>query len=601
MAEANKKIPKRNEIDQQYKWDLEAVYQDDESFEKDFKLVEDLGGQLKEYKGKLKTSAKDLLEGLKLHDQLSEKLGKVFVYARMRKDEDNGNGKFQALADRSASLNVKIGSITSFIVPEILSIPEETIKTFFEQEKELNLYKQFLEEILRMKPHVLPEEQEQLLAETGEMARTADYVFGMLNNADIKFPVIKDENGEEVELTKGRYLQFMESSDRRVRKDAFEGIFQTYGNFKNTFAATLSSNVKKNIFYSRARNYQSVLQASLFDDNISTDVYNQLIETVDGNIELMHRYVGLRKQLLGLDEIHIYDLYTPIIKDIKLKIPYQEARGRIIQGLKPLGDEYLTQLDKAFESRWIDVYENAGKTGGAYSWGSYGTHPYILLNYQSKVDDMFTLAHELGHSMHSYYSNKSQPYIYSHYKIFVAEVASTLNEALLMDYLLKNTTDKKEKLYYLNHYLEMFRKTLYRQTMFAEFEKKIHEMTEGGEPLTSDVLNKFYHQLNVKYFGPEITVDELIDYEWARVPHFYMNFYVYKYATGFSAAISLAQQILDEGNNAVLRYLEFLKSGGSDYPLNLLKEAGVDMSSSKPIQSALDVFKDILDQVEQLV
>ncbi|MFX0561238.1 oligoendopeptidase F [Tepidibacillus infernus] len=601
VDESKKSLPKRSEIDKKYQWNLETIYTTDEKWEEDFKRVKELAEQLKGFEGKLKSSAKNLLEGLKLQDQLSETLGKVFVYARLRKDEDNTNAKYQALADRASSLSIQVSSITSYIVPEILSIPTEKLESFIKEEKGLALYRHYLDEIVRTKPHILSPELEQLLAQTGEIAQAPDHIFGMLNNADIKFPTIRDEQGEEVELTKGRYIQFMESTDRRVRKDAFEAMYQTYGSLKNTFAAILNSDVKKNIFYAKARHYASALEASLDDDNVTPEVYNNLIETIKKNINLMHRYVSLRKKMLDLDELHMYDLYTPIVKDVKIKVPYEEAKETVKKGLKPLGQEYLDQLAKGFESRWIDVYENQGKTSGAYSWGSYGTHPYILLNYQDNVNDLFTLAHELGHSMHSFYSNSNQPYIYSHYKIFVAEVASTLNETLLMHYLLENITDKKEKLYYLNHYLEQFRATVYRQTMFAEFEKMIHEKVEAGEALTPDLLNEMYHQLNVEYYGPEMVIDELIDLEWARIPHFYMNFYVYKYATGFSAATSLAKQILEEGAPAVERYLTFLKSGGSDYPVELLKKAGVDMNTPKPIQQALDVFKDLLDQMEQLL
>ncbi|OEF99194.1 oligoendopeptidase F [Vulcanibacillus modesticaldus] len=596
-----KRLPKRDEIDEQYKWDLEAIYPDDQTWENDFNKVKQLADELKGYNGKIKNSATELFNCLKLSDELSIILGKAYVYARMKKDEDNTNSKYQALADRVNSLSIYVNSVSSFIVPEILSIPSEELDRFLQEEDGLKLYKHYLDEIVRMKPHVLPAEQEQLLAQTGEIAQAPDQIFGMLNNADIKFPVIKDENNQEVELTKGRYIQFMESSDRRVRKDAFTALYNTYSSLKNTFAATLNSNVKKNIFYAKVRNYPSALEASLYSDNVSVQVYDQLIDTIHKNMELMHRYVSIRKKMLGLDELHMYDLYTPIVKDTKIKVTYEEAKQRVIEGLKPLGDEYLSELKKGIDSRWIDVYENEGKTSGAYSWGSYGTHPYILMNYQDNVNDMFTLAHELGHSMHSYFSQKNQPYIYSHYKIFVAEVASTLNEALLMDYLLKTTTDKNEKLYYLNYYLEQFRTTVYRQTMFAEFEKMIHEKVEAGEALTAELLNQIYHQLNVTYYGPEIVVDDLIKVEWARIPHFYMNFYVYKYATGFSAAISLAKQILEEGESAVKRYLEFLKSGGVDYPINLLKRAGVDMNTKEPIQSSLDVFKDIMDQIEELI
>lgn len=600
LTEKGRKVAKRADIEKKYKWDLEAIYSSNSDWEKDYNKVKELGNDLAMYQGKL-NSASNLLQALQLYTTLTENLWRVIVYARMRKDEDNGNTTYQALADRATSLAISMSSISSYLVPEILLLTNEQIEEFMSQETQLKGYKQYLEEILRTKPHILSQELEQLLAETGELAQAPDNIYSMLNNADIKFPVIVDENGEEVELTKGRYTQFMESSNRKVREDAFEALYTTYKGLKNTLSVTLNSNVKKNMFYAKVRKYNSSLEAALFEDNISPIVYNQLIDTVHDNLDLMHRYISLRKKMLGVEELHMYDLYTPIIKDTKISITYEEAQQKVMEGLHPLGKEYRDLLQKAFNSGWIDVYENEGKTGGAYSWGTYGTNPYILLNYSDKVSDMFTLAHELGHSLHSYYSNHAQPFIYSKYKIFVAEVASTLNEALLMDYLLKTTTDKKEKLFYLNYYLEQFRGTIYRQTMFAEFEKAIHEKTEAGEALTAELLNSMYHDLNEKYYGKDIVVDELIDYEWGRIPHFYMDFYVYKYATGFSAAISLAKQILEEGEPAVERYIEFLKSGSSDYPLELLKVAGVDMNSKEPIQQALDVFKDILDEMENLL
>lgn len=595
-----KNLPSRDEISSEFKWDLEAIYKDESIWEEDFNKVKTLTEQLKEYQGTLMESNNQLLKALSLQDELSELLGKIFVYARMKKDEDNSNSKYQALSDKVSSLGVQVNSATAFIVPEILSMPDEKIE-LLKKDESLKIYKQYLDELTRVKKHVLSEDMEQLLAKTGEISQASDNIFSMLNNADIKFPYIKDENDEDIELTKGRYVQFIESSNRRVRKDAFNAMYSTYDSLKNTYAATLNANVKKNIFYSQVRNYSSSIEASLFDDNVSVDVYNQLIDTIDDNMDLMHRYVNLRKKMLNVDELHMYDLYTPIVKDIELKIPYEEAKKIIIQGLQPLGEEYIETLKNGLESRWIDVYENKGKTSGAYSWGSYGTNPYILLNYQGKVGDLFTVAHELGHSMHSHYSHKNQPYINSSYKIFVAEVASTLNESLLMNYLLKNTTDKNEKLYYLNYYLEQFKGTIYRQTMFAEFEKMIYEKVENGDALTHELLNKLYHDLNVKYYGDKIVIDDYIDLEWSRIPHFYMNFYVYKYATGFSAAISLSKQILEEGEPAVKRYLEFLKSGGSEYPIEQLKKAGVDMTTKKPIQNALSVFSDVLTQIEELL
>ena len=415
------------------------------------------------------------------------------------------------------------------------------------------------------------------------------------------FPTIIDEEGEEVRITHGRYIDFLMSKERRVRKDAFTALYSKYGEFINTFAATLNTNVKAHIFYARARNYNSALEAALSSDNIPVSVYTNLIDTVKENLDAMHKYVSLRKEVLELDELHMYDLYVPLVKELDIKIPYSEARETILQGLKPLGEEYLRILEEGFNSGWVDVYENKGKRSGAYSSGCYGVHPYVLMNYTDSLDNMFTLAHEMGHALHTHYSNENQPYVYADYKIFLAEVASTLNEILLLHYLLENTEDVLKKKYLINHYLEQFRGTVFRQTMFAEFEKIIHEAAEAGQPLTAEFLNETYHRLNEEYYGPDIVVDQDIDLEWARIPHFYYNFYVYKYATGFSAATALANMILEEGEPAVKKYLEFLKSGDSDYPLNILKRAGVDMSSPEPISSAIATFRDFLKRYEELL
>lgn len=601
MAGKTNTLPKRDEIDAKYKWALEHIYEDNEKWEEDFKKVKALSGEIKNFRGTLGESDEKLLACLKLCDEMLSLNDKVFVYARMRKDEDNSNGFYQALADRAATLATEVYASVSFIVPEIISIPEEKLKGFLEKNEDLRLYKHYIDELLRQKNHTLSEREEELLALSSEIARAPRDIFTMFNNADIKFPVIKDENGEEVELTKGRYISFLENKDRRVRQDAFHALYSSYKKFENTLAASLIGNVKKNRFYSSVRKYGSSLEASLDSDNISVDVYNNLIDTINKNLPLLHRYLRLRKKALKLDELHMYDLYVPIVEEPGKKVPYEEALKMVEQGLQPLGGEYVGYLKEGFESGWIDVYENQGKTSGAYSWGAYNTHPYVLLNYQDTINDVFTIAHEMGHALHTFYTNKTQPYIYSEYKIFVAEVASTVNESLLMQHMLKNTQSKAEKAYLLNHYLEEFRGTVFRQVMFAEFEKIIHEKIEQGEALTAESLSKIYYDLNVKYFGPEVTVDEDIAMEWARIPHFYTSFYVYKYATGFSAATSISQQILNEGQPAVERYIEFLSSGGSDYPLELLKKAGVDLSTPKPVQDALDVFAQVLEELEKLI
>lgn len=594
-------MPKRSEVQKQYTWDLTQIYADDAAWENAFDEVKGSLPEVSGYQGKLGESANLLYEALQARDQILEKLGKVYTYAHLKHDEDTANSTYKSFYDRAVSLYVQVSSATSFFTPEILSIPEEQLKEFILSHEGLRVYQIYLNDLNRQRAHTLSASEEQILAKAGELANSPTDIFGMLNNADIKFPTIIDENGEEVELTKGRYVQFLESHDRRVRKDAFNALYDTYKKFKNTIAASLSAQVKKDIFYADVRKYDSALQASLDQDNITEDVYNNLIETVNNNLDQLHRYVKLRKKFLGVDELHMYDLYVPMVSEVKMEIPYEKAVETVYQGLAPLGEKYIETMKKGIESGWIDVYENEGKRSGAYSSGTYGTPPYILMNYQDNVDNMFTLVHELGHSMHSFYSRESQPFIYSDYTIFVAEVASTLNEALLNHYLINKATDPKEKMYLINHHLESFRGTVFRQTMFAEFEKWIHEQVEAGNALNHENLSEAYLELNKKYFGDGIVVDEDIKYEWSRIPHFYYNFYVYKYATGFSAAASLAQQILDEGEPAVQRYLNFLKSGSSKYSLDLLKEAGVDMTTPAPIQSALDLFKSLLDQMEQLM
>ncbi len=597
----NKDLPKRQDIDSKFKWKLEDIYSDISLWEKDFKKVKGIAIQIEGFKGKLADDPQILLDCLKKSDELLSLNDKVFVYARMKRDEDNGNSTYQALTDRASTLATDVFAAISFIVPEMLSIPEDKLLSYVKSNSELSMYLFMIQENLRQKDHILSEKEEQILAMSAEISDAAGDVFTMFNNADIKFPYIKDEDGEEVEVTKGRYVAFLESKDRRVRKDAFDAVYSTYKKMKNTLATTLTSNVKKNRFYSLVRNYPSAIEASLDNDNVSVNVYNNLIETINRNLTLQDRYLKLRKKVLKLDELHMYDLYVPMVEEFDKKIPYEEAKATVLEALKPLGEEYIGYLEKGMDSGWIDVYENQGKTSGAYAWGSFKTHPYVLLNYQDTINDVFTLAHEMGHALHSYYTNMTQPYIYSEYKIFVAEVASTVNESLLMRYLLPRANSKQEKAYLLNHYLEEFRGTVFRQTMFAEFEKTIHEKVEQGEALNAQELCDIYYKLNNKYFGETVNVDEDISMEWSRIPHFYSSFYVYKYATGFSAATAIAEKILTEGKPAVDKYLEFLKSGGSNYPIELLKIAGVDLSSPQPIQDALDVFEKTLNELEELL
>lgn len=598
--EKKRVLPGRQEIPDSFKWRLEHIYANNEQWEEDFQQVQKMTDEIGSYRGRLAESAQILLEVLRLSERLQELDEKVYAYARMRRDEDNANSTYQALTDRAESLDTRVQTALAFIVPEILALPVETLERFLREEPGLAHYRFALDELLRQKDHTLSADEEQIIAQAGEVTQAPGNIFRMLNNADLTFPSIRDEEGQEVEVTHGRYIQFMESEDRRVRRDAFTALYSAYRKIKNTVAATLSASVKRDVFYARVRKYPSALEASLFADNIPREVYDNLIQVLRRNLKSMHRYVSLRKKLLGLDELHMYDLYTPVVKEVKWEIPYPQAVEMVKEGLAPLGASYGETMSGGLASGWVDVYENKGKTSGAYSWGPYGVHPYILLNYQDNLDNTFTLAHEMGHAMHSYYSYREQPYTYAHYKIFVAEVASTVNESLLMNHLLKTVTERDKKLFLLNHYLEQFRGTVFRQTMFAEFEKIIHEKTEAGEALTPELLCNVYHQLNVDYHGPDMVVDEDVDLEWARIPHFYTAFYVYKYATGFSAATAITRQILEEAEPAVNAYLSFLKKGGSDYPLNLLKSAGVDMATPQPVQEGLDLFAQLLDQMEAL-
>ncbi|MGM9987291.1 MAG: oligoendopeptidase F [Bacillaceae bacterium] len=596
-----KKLPTRNEIPKELTWKLEDIFATDADWEKEFKEIEAMLPKLSEYKGKLGESSETLLALFTVQNEILMRLGKLYTYSHMRYDQDTTNSFYQGYDARAKMLYTKAGSEMAYIVPELLSIDEEKLQSFISENKELNIYQHAIDEINQQRPHVLSKEEESLLAQASDAMGTASNTFGMLNNADLKFPSIEDEDGHEVEVTHGRYTRFLESADRRVRKDAFEAVYDTYGKFKNTFASTLSGVVKKDNFYATVRHYESARQAALSNNNIPESVYDQLIEAVTDNLHLLHRYVDIRKRALGLDEIHMYDLYTPLVKDVKMEVTYDEAKEYLLKGLKPMGEEYLNILREAYEQGWVDVMENVGKRSGAYSSGAYGTHPYILMNWQDNVNNLFTLAHEFGHSVHSYYTRKTQPYIYGDYSIFVAEVASTCNEALLNDYLLKTTEDKAQRLYLINHYLEGFRGTVFRQTMFAEFEHLIHKKAQEGEALTPDLLTELYYDLNKKYFGENIVIDKEIGLEWARIPHFYYNYYVYQYATGFSAATALSKQILEEGESAVERYVEFLKSGSSNYPIEVLKKAGVDMTTKEPIEEALKVFEEMLTEMEELL
>jgi len=602
MSMSNKKkLIKRSEQDINNTWAIEDLYISNDIWKKEYDQINDMLPKAIEYQGRLDKSADLLYDFLQLSDEISKLLERVYVYANQKYHEDTNNPIYQDLSNKANALSVQVSSALSFATPEILSIPEDTIRQFRIEKVDLKLYNFYINDILRQKPHILSREMEELLADAGEMSDASSNIFSMFNNADISFPEIKDEEGDDVQITHGRYIRLLESEDRRVRKDAFQGLYKTYNSFRNTLAASFSSNVKQEVFFAKARKYSSTLEKALDGGNIPVDVYSNLISAVHDNMDIMYRYVKLRKKLLGLDELHMYDMYTPLVSDVKMEVPFEEAKKIVAEGLEALGEDYGKILKEGYESRWIDVYENENKRSGAYSWGAYGTHPYVLLNYNDTLDNVFTLAHEMGHAIHSYYSDETQPYVYAGYRIFVAEVASTCNESLLIDYMLKNTKDKKEKAYLINHFLDKFKGTLFRQTMFAEFEMITHKMVEQGESLTADSLCKIYHDLNKLYFGDDVVIDSEIDMEWARIPHFYNAFYVYQYATGYSAAIALSRRILNEGKPAVDDYINFLSSGSSDYPIELLKKAGVDMSTKEPVNQALKLFSELLDQMEELM
>lgn len=601
MGAMTKELPSRNEVPEHLTWDLTTIFPTDEVWEKEYEALQQEIPKIKQYQNTLHESAENLLNLLQFQDNVSERLGKLYTYAHMRYDEDTTNSFYQGMNQKAEMILTFASSEMSYIVPEILQIEEEKLQSFIEENKDLQLYKKSLERIVRQREHTLSEREEKLLSEASDPLQTASTAFGMLNNADLKFPTIKDENGNDVELTHGRYINFMESKNRDVRKAAFEAMYDTFGSFRNTFAATLSGAVKKDNFYAKVRNYNSARHAALYRNNIPETVYDQLVDAINESLHLLHRYTKLRKEILGVDELHMYDLYAPLVQEVNMKVSYDEAKEHVLQSLQPLGEDYVNIVKEGFDNRWIDVIENKGKRSGAYSSGSYGTNPFILMNWQDNVNNLYTLTHELGHSVHSYYTRNTQPYRYGNYSIFVAEVASTCNEALLSEHLLNHLDDEKEKLYILNHFLEGFRATVFRQTMFAEFEHDIHIREQNGEPLTAESLTKWYYDLNKKYFGDDIVIDEAIGLEWARIPHFYYNYYVYQYATGYAAATSLANQIVSEGSNAVERYKNFLKAGSSNDPIEVLKKAGVDMTEKQPIEEALKVFEAKLNEFEKLI
>lgn len=589
----------REGINLKYKWNLDDMYQDKGQIKRDIEFIENSYNKFKEYRGRLSESKEIFYSVLKLMEDTSRILSHYYVYTHMKHHEDTRINENQAFSTKSEMMSTELGKATAYIVPEIIAMDENTLLSFLEDEK-IYYYKKMIDEILRDKPYTLSDKEEQILAAVSELTSTPENTYEMLTYADMEFPEIEDEDGKKVKLTHFNYSTYIKSKDRRVRKEAFEAEFNTYKKYSNTFASTLFGGIKSEVFGSSIRKFPSAIFASLYADNISVDVYYNLISSIHDNIPVLDKYNAVKKKYFGLDEMHMYDLYLPMARDFNMEIKYEDAQNIILEALKPMGEYYVNLIRRAFSERWIDVYENEGKRGGAYSWGSYNSHPYILMSYKDDLNSLFTLIHELGHSIHSYLSRENQPYIYSSYKIFVAEVASTVNETLLIKYLLNKSKDINEKIYLLNYYLEQYRTTVFRQTLFAEFEKITHEKVESGMPMTADDFTRIYYDLNKLYYGNSCVVDDLVGIEWARIPHFYSNFYVYKYATGFSAASVLSNKIL-EGGESVEKYIEFLKSGGSEYPLEQLRKAGVDMEKKEAVDSSLVIFSELVDELEQLI
>lgn len=597
----DKNLKKRKDIEQKYKWDIEAMYPDEAQFEEDLDECLQQAEQFTAFQGHLTENAQKLAEALQLRDAIWLKLEHAFVYAHMKKDEDNREAKYQAMDDKCNSVIARVSSAMSFFTPELLEVPEERILSYIEEEPDLKTYEFMLKDALREKAHILTAAEENILAQMSEVTGATNDVFTMLNNADMTFGTVTDEDGDPVSLTHGNYITFMESHDREVRKSAFTNMYEAYKALINTLATNYNYNVKTDVVTARIRKYSSARQAALSGGNIPEEVYDNLISVVHEYLPVLHRYIQLRKRILAVDELKMYDVYVPLVKLPKKEIPYEEAVEIMKAGLAPLGEEYVSQLQKGVDERWLDVYENQGKTSGAYSFGSYDSKPYVLLNYSNSLKDVFTIVHEMGHSMHSWYTRANQPFVYGDHSIFTAEVASTVNESLLMQYLLEKETDPEMKKYLINYYIEEFRTTLFRQTMFAEFEHLAHREVEEGGVLTAQWLNETYDKLNTDYFGPVLSADEYIRYEWARIPHFYRGFYVYQYATGYSAATAISRKILTEGTPARDAYIEFLKSGSSNYPVELLKIAGVDMSSPEPVRLAMETFRQLVEQLEALM
>lgn len=591
------KIKTRDEIEEKYKWKVEKMYSSDEIWEEDFKAIKEHVSDLLKFKGKLSVGT-ELLNYLVSYEEMLSLFENLMVYAHLRSDEDKSNSKYQVMMDKISAFGAEFSGITSFFLPELLSLEESQVQRSIDETKGLKHYERYIQNIFEGKPHILSEAEENILAQVSDCLSAPSNIFAMFNNADITFPKINNEDDVQVELTDSNYSTFITSKNRRVREEAFKALFHTYKKFENTISTTYTASVKNNIFKTKIRKYDSCLEASLKPNKIPVQVYKNVVDTVNNRIASLHKYVDLKKKLLGVNEIHMYDLYVPIIDTPKFNIPFEEGVKLCEEALKPMGQEYIDIFASGIKDGWIDVYASKGKRGGAYSSGSYTSMPYILLNYNNQVGDVSTLIHEMGHSIHSYYSKKNQSFTYADYVLFCAEVASTTNECLLMDYLIKNEDDKLKRLYLINQQLEGIRTTVFRQTMFAEFELIVHEKMEAGEALSSEELNSIYHDLNVKYFGETMVVDSEIDIEWARIPHFYRDFYVYQYVTGFAAANSFYNKILTGGEEAVEKYKGFLKAGCSDYPIEILKKAGVDMTTPKPLEDTIDRFDELLAMLE---
>ncbi len=596
----SQKILKRSEVPVENTWNLADMFENDDAWFKEYESLKEIPAQISAYEGRLGESAKTLLEFFRLEDEIELRLTPLYGYANCKGDEDTANGFYQDMRGKAMNTYIAIAGASSFSTPEIMAIPDDVIEGFFKAEPALETYRRPIERVRRRAAHVLSSECEQLLATAAEIADSPDNIGGILRNADLRFPSVIDKEGNELPLTDGTFVPMLENPDVDIRKQTFEKYYNRLSEFKNTIAATLDGQFKQLRFFANARKYASTLEASLDNTEVPVSVYHNLIETVHNNLDKMYRYVALRKKLLGVDELHMYDVYTPIVADAAGEISYEQAKETVLEALKVMGDDYIELLKKGFNERWIDVYENEGKRGGAYSSGSARPHPYVLLNHKDTLDSMFTIAHEMGHALHSYYSTNNQPVCTGDYVIFVAEVASTCNEILLMRHLLAKTTDKKEKAYLINHFLDQFKGTVYRQTMFAEFELIMGKMCENGETLTADALSQKYLELNKLYFGPDMISDDLISMEWARIPHFFYNYYVFQYATGFSAAVYIASRILNEGESAVADYKRFLSGGSSMDPISLLKIAGVDMSSPEPVNAALKLFDELITEMEEL-